>query len=38
MQQIRWGLRKKIDVSSYATSEFDNAQMSEIRNGLENNI
>ena len=38
MNEIRAGLRKKIDVSLYAKEDFNWLQMEEIRLGLEENL
>ena len=38
MEEIRLGLKNKVDVSVYANKKYDNKQMKEIRLGLEANI
>ena len=38
MEEIKWGLEDKLNVSIYATPDFTWKQMEQIRLGLENNI
>ena len=38
MDEIKLGLKNKVDVSIYAKKEFDCFQMYEIRLGLQNNL
>ena len=38
MQEIRLGLQDNLDVSLYATTDFNMPQMEQIRLGLEDNL
>ena len=38
MAQIRFGLKKRLDVSIYAKAKYNDLQMGQIRKGLENNL
>ena len=38
MREIRYGLRRNLNISIYATNEFSYEQMKEIRLGLEQDL